>query len=133
MTEMNLNEMIKEFRKYVIFIIGGGISLLINLAVTYTFTEYAGLWHMLSFTIALFVEIIFLFVYHTYITFKTNGRFIKFTMVILFISFLNWIGVYIVSVIIKINYIISIILVAFIISIMNYYMNNILVFKKDRL
>ena len=125
-----IRKLIKEFRKYVIFIIGGGISLLINLGVTYAFTEYAGLWHMLSYTFALATEIIFLFVYHTYITFKARGHFVKFAGVILFISALNWILVYFTSVILGIYYLIAIAGVALAVSVLNYMINRIWVFNR---
>lgn len=121
---------LREFKKYLIFIFGGGMSMLLNLGITYAFTDYVGLWHMYSYTIALFCELIFLFVYHTYITFRTRGNFIKFALVILLVSALNWLGVYFTSIILKIHYLISIILVALIISVLNYTINRLFVFKK---
>ena len=128
-TEM-IRKLIKEFKKYVVFIIGGGISLLINVGVTYAFTEYAGLWHMMSYTFALIVEVIFLFVYHTYITFKAKGHFLKFAVVILFISVLNWALVYFTSVVLGVYYLIAIVVVALVVSVLNYAINRICVFNR---
>ena len=127
---MEIDKLIKEASRYFTFIIGGGISLLIGLGVTWGFTEYAGFWHMLSYAIALSVEIIFLFVYHTYITFKARGHFLKFALVILFITGLNWVLVYFVSVIIGVYYLIAIVLVALVVSILNYFLNRIWVFNR---
>ena len=123
------NKLFNEFRKYFTFIFGGGISLLIGLGITYVFTRYVGLWHMFSYTIAIFFEIIFLFFYHTHITFKTKGHILKFAFNILFISFLNWVFVYLFSVTFGINYLVSIVFVALLISVINYSMNKVFIFN----
>lgn len=120
-----------ELLRYLKFISGGGLSLLLGLFITYVLTEVAGLWHMLSFGIALLIEIIFLFFYHSVITFKKRGKFWLFMAVVLFISDLNWILVYITTVFWNWNYLISIVLIAVIVSIVNYLMNKILVFRNS--
>ncbi|HLC51656.1 MAG TPA: GtrA family protein [Candidatus Nanoarchaeia archaeon] len=121
---------IDEFYRYFKFIVGGGISLLIALGITYALTEIIGLWHMLSFGIALLIEIIFLFFYHSVVTFKKRGKFWLFMSVILFISNLNWILVYITTVFWQWNYLASIVLVALMVSVLNYLINKTLVFRK---
>lgn len=128
---IEFNKLIKEARRYFTFIVGGGISLLINLSITFILTEFFKLWHMYSYTIALSVEILFLFTYHTHITFKARGHFAKFVGIVLLITLLNWIGVYVISVVIGINYLISIILVSLMISVLNYYLNKIWVFSSQ--
>lgn len=121
---------IKEnWYRYFKFLFGGGLSLLLNLTVTYLLTEIFQLWHMLSFAIALCLEILFLFGYHSLITFRRKGYFLKFVIVILFISALNWVGVYLLSVILGVYYLLSIIMVALIISILNYLLNKKIVFR----
>ena len=123
--------LIKEnWYRYFKFLFGGGLSLILNLAVTYLLTEFFQLWHMLSFALALCLEILFLFGYHSMITFRKKGHFLKFVIVILFISALNWVGVYLLSVILRVYYLLSIILVALIISILNYFLNKRLVFNR---
>ena len=119
----------KEISRYVKFVIGGGFSLISNLLITYILTEYLHLWHMVSYLIALGIEILFLYIYHSLITFKTKGKLLLFITVILIISVMNWIAVYFLSVLIRIQYLIAIILSAGAISIINYLLNRNLVFK----
>ena len=119
-----------EAFSYFKFLIGGGISLLFGLGITYALTEVIGLWHMLSLAIAIVIEALFLFWYHSVITFRKKGRFWLFIVVVLFISDLNWILVYIASVTWNFNYLLSIIIVAGMVSILNFLINRWLVFKK---
>ena len=119
----------KDIYRYLKFVFGGGFSLILNLLITYVLTEYLQLWHMLSFSIALGIEILFLFVYHSLITFKKKGKLLLFIFVILTISLMNWLAVYLLSVIIGIQYLIAITLSAGAISIINYLLNRNLVFK----
>ena len=83
---MEYEKLKKDLYRYFKFIFGGGLSLLLNLALTYLLTEYLQLWHMLSFAISLTVEILFLFAYHSVITFRKKGKFIHFVILILFIK-----------------------------------------------
>jgi putative flippase GtrA len=124
-----ISEFKKDLFKYVKFVFGGGLSLMLNLLVTYALTEFVHIWHMLSFGIALLVELLFLFGYHSRITFNKKGNFLTFAAIILFISGLNWIFVYLLSEIFEVYYLVSIILVAVIISFLNYALNNKIVFK----
>lgn len=126
---MNLSlELKRDLYKYVKFLFGGGLSLLLNLGITYVLTEYLHLWHMLSFTIALGCEILFLFVYHSYVTFRKNGKFWLFALVILFISSLNWLAVYALTEVLALPYLIAILLSAGVISLLNYGINKRVVF-----
>ncbi len=115
--------------RYVKFLFGGGLSLLLNLFITYSLTEFLQLWHMLSFGIALGCEILFLFVYHSYVTFRKDGKFWLFAAVILFISGLNWLFVYLLTEILTLSYLIAIVFSAGAISLLNYALNKKLVFK----
>jgi len=115
--------------RYIRFLFGGGLSLLLNLGITYLLTEFLHLWHMLSFAIALGCEIMFLFVYHSYVTFRKRGNFWLFAGVILFISGLNWLAVYLLTEILALPYLIAIVLAAGAISLLNYGVNKKVVFK----
>ena len=127
---MNLSlELKQDLYKYVKFLFGGGLSLLLGLGITYVLTEFYQLWHMLSFGIALTCEIAFLFVYHTYVTFRKNGKFWFFIAVVLFISGLNWLAVYVLTEILTLPYLIAIVLAAGVISLLNYGINKKVVFK----
>lgn len=129
MKKLILSEFKQDLFRYVKFIFGGGLSLILNLLVTYVLTEFLHLWHMISYSIALGLEIIFLFLYHSVVTFKQRGKFLLFAVIILFISTLNWIFVYLLSVTLEIQYLISIVVVALGISVLNYLMNKKLVFN----
>mgnify|MGYP001595444518 CR=1 FL=1 len=122
-------ELKQDLYKYVKFLFGGGLSLLLNLGITFFLTEFLHLWHMFSFGIALGCEIIFLFAYHSYVTFKKNGRFLAFTTLILFISGLNWSFVYFLTTFFPLPYLIAIVLSAGIISVLNFVINKRFVFK----
>ena len=125
----NLVEIKKDLFRYVKFVFGGGISIVINLIITYILTEMFSIWQMISFSIALSLEVIFLFIYHSFITFKKNGNLKLFIIVILSISALNWIFVYILTELFNVQYLIAIVFVAGTISIFNYFINKKLVFK----
>ncbi len=127
--ELNYLEFKKDFYRYVKFLFGGGLSLILNLIITYTLTEGLHLWHMLSFTISLVLEMLFLFAYHSLITFRRKGKFLLFVIVISIISVLNWLAVYFLSVTLKIQYIVAIVISAGTISIVNYLVNRKVVFN----
>lgn len=120
-----------DLYRYMKFLAGGGLSLLLNLGLTYVLTEYFQLWYMLSFAIALACEVLFLFVYHSYVTFRKNGKFWTFAAVILFISGLNWLVVYLLTELLTVPYLIAIVLAAGVISVLNYGLNKKLVFKEN--
>lgn len=127
---MNLSpELRKDLYRYVKFLFGGGLSLLLNLTITYIFTEFVHLWHMLSFGIALGCEILFLFAYHSYVTFRKNGKFWLFAVVVLFISGLNWLAVYFLTEMVALPYLVAIVLAAGAISVLNYGINKKIVFR----
>ena len=119
----------QDLYKYLKFLFGGGLSLLLNLGITYSLTEFLHLWHMFSFAIALGCGIFFLFVYHSYVTFRKKGNFWLFAVVILFISGLNWLAVYLLTEILALPYLIAIVLAAGVISLLNYGINKTIVFS----
>ena len=133
---MKLIELFDEFKvdlfRYVKFVFGGGLALVLNLILTYFLTEVVHLWHMVSFAIALGLELLFLLVYHTLITFKKKGKKMLFILIISFISTLNWILVYILTVEFHLHYLFSIVMVAGMVSIINYFLNRNLVFEAAR-
>lgn len=115
--------------QYTKFIFGGGLALLINLAVTYYLTEYFNIWHIYSYGVIQILELIFLYIYHSIVTFKIYAKFIKFFIVILFIAFINWLFVLILTIQTNLDYLFIIILVTAVISIINFSLNKIYVFK----
>lgn len=123
------SELKADLFRYVKFLFGGGLSLVLNLGITYSLTEFLHLWHMLSFAIALGCELAFLFVYHSYVTFRKDGKFLIFASVVLFISGLNWLFVYFLTEILTLPYLIAIVFSAGTISVLNYGLNKRIVFR----
>ena len=116
--------------QYFKFIFGGGVSLIINLILTFLLIKIFHIWHMYAYGISLIIEISFLFLYHSIITFGIYGKIVKFIINIIFISTLNWVGVLLMSINLNLNYNISIIIIALIIFIINYYIINKIIFTK---
>lgn len=125
--------MLKQLKKYVVFIIGGGLGAFINWTITVLLTELFGMWYMASYAIGQVVNIIFNFVYHRHITFKKTDnmkkRLLSFIVVSILLTILNMALVYLATESLKIFYLIPIIVVTILISIFNYILNKEVVFK----
>lgn len=137
-------DILQETAKYTRFIIGGGLGLLLNLAITYTLTEIAGLWFWMSYAIALAANVAFNFYYHIRITFRKTkasiNNMLKFGPLTLGITATNYVAVRIFTELIVLkgilpitaqpyyNYVV-IIIVTGTLSVINYYANKIWVFK----
>ena len=124
-------------RRYVTFIIGGGIGLALNIGITFILTALFSIWHMASYLFALAFSTIFVFAYHRRITFnnpsRTRRRFAKFALLTLLLVALNWLLVLFLTEALLVYYIFAIIGVTFAISIINYYFNKLWVFRNDGL
>ena len=136
---------IDELFKYVKFVVGGGIGLLINLAVTYNLNSYQGISFPLSYAFGLTVNIIFNFFYHRHFTFSQKDalmkRFYKFIPLTLAITAANYGLVLLFAEVIIMKQLIPVILiqnyynylviiaVTGIVSIVNYTINRLWVFK----
>ncbi len=125
-----INQWKADIFRYIKFIFGGGISLVINLILTYLLTQQFQIPFIVSFGIVLLLEILFLFVYHSFVTFKKKGEFIPFALVIIFITALNFGFVWILTNFLHLYQYLAIILSAGIISVLNYFLNKRLVFLK---
>lgn len=126
--------MIKETKKFIIFAIGGGLGAIINWTITVLLTEIFKLWYMASYSIGLSVNLIFNFLYQRHVTFKVKDnlrrRFVIFAIISLSTIFLNMFLVYVITEYLKLFYLISIIIVTFLIAIINFILNKEFVFKK---
>ncbi|MCP3682776.1 MAG: glycosyltransferase [bacterium] len=122
-----------EIIRYLVFVVGGGLGMLINLVVTFLLTEFAGLWYMGSYALGLGLNMLFNFFYHRHVTFNVTSRakerFGKFMIVTVLIVLINWLMVYAITEITGIYYILSIILVTLVVSVINYILNKLWVFK----
>lgn len=130
----------KGITKYFIFLIGGGLGLLVNLVITFFLTEFLHLWHMVSYIFGLAANIVVNFVYHKYITFKVKDkmqkRILKFIVVYFLVVIVSWALVYLFTEIIvfssfKYYYLIIIVLVTLVVSIVNYLLNKLWVFNEE--
>lgn len=63
-----------HFKQYPHFLIVGGFSYILNILLTYFFTEYFGLWYLLSFIFAAFISLSLSFVLNSFYTFKEYER-----------------------------------------------------------
>lgn len=126
--KLTFNSIKPDLLRYITFLFGGGLALILNVIITYLLTEFLQLWHMVSYGIALGLEIIFLFIYHTFVTFKKRGHPLRFLIIVLSIAGLNWLAVYFLSVILTVPYLIAIVLSAGVISVANYLLNKKFVF-----
>ena len=128
-------DFVLSHRKYLTFIIGGGIGLALSLIVTYAFTTILQLWHMFSYVFGLAAAIIFTFAFHRQVTFnnksKARDRLIKFVAVTLVLAGLNWLLVLFFTEGLLVFYVYAIFGVTFGISIINYYSNKHWVLSSD--
>ncbi len=133
----------KDIIKYAKFIFGGGLGLLINIAVTYLLTDVLGIMFRLSYALGLVVNVIFNFFYHRHITFnkkdKSIKRLYKFIPITLAVTAANYILVLLFTSILVLDWIIpffkpyykyiAIIGITGIVSVINYYVNKKMVFE----
>ncbi len=132
---------IDELAKYTKFVIGGGIGLLINIAITYLLTDIFSLWFRIAYAIGLGVNVGFNFFYHMHFTFKKKDRAVKrlykFIPLTLSITAINYVLVLIFTELITINlpildqyykYIVIILITGFV-SVLNYFSNKVWVFE----
>lgn len=83
--------------KFLIFVTGGGLGWLLNIAVTVLLSRLFGVWHMLAYAIGLVFNISFNFSFHKYVTFgvRTELRHSAiFAVITLLIVAANWLLVY---------------------------------------
>ena len=120
-------------RKYAVFVTGGGIDLLLSLLITTPLTEFLGIPYWISYFFGLVAAILFTFIYHRHVTFGMKSawksRFLKFGIVVTLIVIANYFLVLTATEILQFHYLISIFLVTLILSVINFGVNKIWVFK----
>ncbi len=136
---------LSELGKYFKFILGGGLGLGVNLAVTYALSEIIGVWFRIAYAIGLGVNVIFNFYYHRRVTFNRTDsaarRFYRFVPLTLAITATNYILVLIFTELVILNWLLVfefakplykygvIVGVTGVVSLINYYVNKRWVFK----
>jgi putative flippase GtrA len=113
------------------FSIGGIVIFSIEYLFTAFLTEVLGLWHMLSYAIALLVSLVLYFFYHSHVTFKVYDhrlkRFSEFCITFFGSMICAWILVFLVTAL-GIIYLKAIPVIAAIMAIINYFINKYWVF-----
>lgn len=124
-----------EALRYLVFITGGGTGMLINVCLTYVFTEFVHRWYMLSYTIGQAVNLSFNCFYHRHITFTVTSRgeecFGKFILVSLGLILTSWLLVWYITEFLNFYYILSIAIVAFFVSLIDFLINKFWVFNNS--
>ncbi|MBT4824218.1 hypothetical protein HN695_04435 [Candidatus Woesearchaeota archaeon] len=121
----------KQFIRYAVF---GSVIYWIQIILTTLITEITGLWHLYSFLISLFLGWSASFFVHKHLTFKAkdinNTKFFIFILV-LFAMYTIWFGLnYVLHLFITKYYVIVIIVSSIPSSLLGYYLNRYIVFKK---
>jgi len=85
-------------KRYLIFIFGGGLGLVLTLLITTVLTEILSMWYALSYAIGLAIGTSFKFMFHRRITFgnlsQWRTRFRRYVTVIISLNGLNWLLVF---------------------------------------
>ena len=126
--------MFNLFVRYIIFIAGGFIGWLALIGV---YTYFSEQFHpVISYGFGIIFDDIITFMYHRHITFRIKSRvvqrFVLFTILILFISFLNWslfsVGKAILKLPVK-DWLLSIVITS-LLSVLNFTFNRLIIFGK---
>ena len=122
-------------RQFIKFAVVGGIGTVINLAVLYTLTEYAGMFYLYSATAAFVVAVINNFVLNTVWTFghalgeNTAGKFAKFAAVSLASLAVNLCVLWFFTELAGIYYLVSQVLAIGVALIINFFGNKLWTFR----
>lgn len=138
--------LIGRFQSYFIFIIGGGIGALVNWLISFLLTSIIGIHYIISYAIAQTANITVNFLWHRFITFrvkdKSTTRFMRFFIMSIATALISIALVYITKEFVldylytivlygkDLNYLAAIIIITFIISVVNYLVSKLWVFKE---
>ncbi len=137
---------LRKFKRYFIFIFGGGVGALVNWGISFLLTSIMGVHYVISYSMAQIANIVVNFVWHRFITFgvksESASRFIKFFTMSILTALLSIALVYLVKEFVldylytitlfrwDLNYLVAIIFITFVISIVNYIISTWWVFKE---
>lgn len=116
-----------------IFLLGGGINLILKIALTTFLTEIMKIHYFTSYIITLATVIIYSFFYNAYLTFEVRDRkrsnFVKYILALLMFNFADAFLVRLITDLIGVYYIVSIIFVTGSLLICKYVIYNKVVFR----
>jgi len=124
----------EEIKKFILYGVGGGLALIINLSLAYLLTEKLKIFYLGSAILSYIISLIFNFLFQFFITFKTRQglffqRFLGFSIVQTVGLSLYSILVFIFTEKFKIYYLISIILSSALVYLFNFLLSRFYVFK----
>lgn len=117
------------YKKLIKYWIGGGIGAVVDLALLYVFTEYFGIYYLISQVLAFIISVIVGFLFQKHITFQQKWGNVKIQWG-LFISFqIVWIAmnIGIMALLVElggVHYLIASIIAKWVIFLRNFYMNH---------
>jgi len=137
----------QDIKKYCIFITGGGIGALVNWLISFMLTSLLGIYYLISYLVAQFINIIVNFTWHRYITFRVANssleQFFKFVLLSSTTALLSMGLVFFLKEFVidsfyemeawgfKLNYLAAIVSVTFLVSVINYVVSQMWVFTTD--
>ena len=136
-----------KFKRYFIFIFGGGVGALVNWLISFLLTSIMGIHYVISYSLAQIANIVVNFIWHRFITFgvksDSTSRFVKFFIMSILTALISIALVYLVKEFVldylytiilfgwNLNYLVAIIIITFVISIVNYLISTWWVFKES--
>jgi putative flippase GtrA len=134
-------------KEYFIFIVGGGIGALVNWLVSFVLTSLLAIYYMFSFLIAQIINIAVNFTWHRHVTFRVRGdtssQFVRF-LILSSCTILLSMGIVFVTkefvidkmfelIVLgyKVNYLLAIVSVTFLVSIINFFVSKTWIFRKN--
>ena len=134
-------------KKYCIFITGGGIGALVNWLISFMLTSLLGIYYLVSYLVAQFVNIAVNFTWHRYITFCVESssleQFFRFVLLSCTTALLSLVLVFLLKEFVidsiyemevwgfNLNYLAAIVSVTFLVSVINYVVSKMWVFTTD--
>jgi putative flippase GtrA len=140
---------VQDMKRYFIFIVGGGIGALVNWFISFVLTSLLAMYYLFSFLIAQIVNIVVNFTWHRHVTFRDKGdplgQFTRFLIMSICTISLSIGLVFVIKEFVidnifeliifgyKINYLLAIVSVTFLVSVINFVVCMTWIFKNNRL
>ena len=120
-------------KNFLLFILGGGLSYLIKIGLTWVMINWIELPYYVIYPISLLIAIIVIFFYNSIVTFRVTDqmgkRFIKYAISVLIFNLLDYGMVIFLTEVVSLYYLISIIIVTSILMICKFLVFKMIIFK----